>query len=522
MRRRLPYLLITLLSALVLCACWAWLGRSQPLADAVTGSQRLQCVSYSPFTRKQSPFDVPLRLDNAQLDADLALLAQRFSCIRLYSMTGLEAIPALARKHGLDLILGAWVNANPQDTDAEIRLLIDAARANPDVVRSVLVGNETLLRREVTATQLAGLIERVRDNVPQPVSYADVWEFWLRHPEIAPAVDFLTVHLLPYWEDEPKGIDTALAEASLIHEDFVRRFAPKAILIGETGWPSQGRQRETAVPSPLNQARFIRGFVQQAHAQGWNYNLIEAFDQPWKRRSEGTVGGYWGMYDADRQDKGVLSGPVSNLPDWPTWLLLSLVLYGAALLLAGRGARLWLPPLAALGAGCLAYQAQQVDVVSRSLAEWSWAVALLALNLLVLAQAALSSAPPRGWRQPWQARLQRLAAPLLLAGGFAGAVLMLGLVVDARYRGFPWPALLLPACFYLLRPPALARREGQLLAGMLALGIPLQLWQESLSNLQALAWALTCALLAMTLFQATRRNPHEQNLQSQARALHDL
>ena len=192
------------------------------------------------------------------------------------------------------LLLGAWVNADPRDTEAEIRLLIETARAYPDVVRAVLVGNETLLRREVTAAQLARLIERVRDNVPQPVSYADVWEFWLRHPEIAPAVDFLTVHLLPYWEDEPKGIDSALDEAARVHDEFVQRFAPKDILIGETGWPSQGRQRETAVPSPLNQARFIRGFVQQAEAQGWRYNLIEAFDQPWKRRSEGTVGGYWG------------------------------------------------------------------------------------------------------------------------------------------------------------------------------------------------------------------------------------
>lgn len=498
MRPRLHYLAFLLFFALLLSASWAWLGRSHPLADAIADDQRLQCVSYSPFGREQSPFDLPLRLDSAQLDADLALLAQRFSCIRLYSMSGLEALPALARKHGLTLLLGAWVNADPRDTEAEIRLLIETARAYPDVVRAVLVGNETLLRREVTAAQLARLIERVRDNVPQPVSYADVWEFWLRHPEIAPAVDFLTVHLLPYWEDEPKGIDSALDEAARVHDEFVQRFAPKDILIGETGWPSQGRQRETAVPSPLNQARFIRGFVQQAEAQGWRYNLIEAFDQPWKRRSEGTVGGYWGLFDADRADKGVLSGPVSNLPDWPVWLALALALYGAALLLAGPGTRLWLPPLAALGAGCVAFQAQQLAVISRSPAEWLWGSTLICLNLLVLAQAALSAtARRRTW--PW------LDAPLLLASGFAGAVLMLGLVLDARYRGFSWYALLFPAIFFLLHPRPIRPREGRLLAGVLALGIPLQLWQEGIVNGQAVAWALTCALLAVALMRAARR-----------------
>jgi glucan 1,3-beta-glucosidase len=191
-------------------------------------------------------------------------------------------------------MLGAWVNANPVDTDKEIDLLIAAANANPDVVSAVIVGNEALLRKEVTGERLAELINKVKSQVKVPVTYADVWEFWLQHPQIAPAVDFLTIHLLPYWEDDPRGIDAALAHVADVRQVFGNRFAPKDILIGETGWPSEGRQRETAVPSRVNEARFIRGFVALAEANGWHYNLIEAFDQPWKRASEGAVGGYWG------------------------------------------------------------------------------------------------------------------------------------------------------------------------------------------------------------------------------------
>lgn len=493
MAHRTPYILVSLICALTLLAGWAWLGRLHPLTDATSAGSRLQCVSYSPFTRDQSPFDLPLRLDSAQLDTDLALLAQRFSCLRLYSMTGLDAVPELARKHDIKLILGAWVNTNAHDTELEIRQLVATANKYPDVVTAVLVGNEALLRREITAPQLVHLIDRVKRQVPQPVSYADVWEFWLRHPEVAPAVDFLTVHLLPYWEDEPKGIDNALSEAGRIHADFTRRFAPKTILIGETGWPSQGRQRETAVPSPLNQARFIRGFVQQADAEGWRYNLIEAFDQPWKRRSEGTVGGYWGLYDTERNDKGALSGPVSNLPDWPIWLLVSLLIYGGALWLAGSRARLWLSPLAAVAAGCLAYQLQQLEVVSRTPAEWLWAIALVALNGLLLVHAA------RCARSMDNQTMERRAGYLLLAFGFAAAVLMLGLVVDARYRGFPWSALLFPALFFLMYPHPVRYREGVLLTGILLVGVPLQLWQEGLDNHQALAWAGTCLLLVAAL-----------------------
>src|SRR5690606_28796177 len=151
-----------------------------------------------PFGKDQSPFDEPFILRPAQMDADLALLASRFECVRTYSMTGLEAIPDLARKHGLKLLLGAWVSADPVDTAAEIDLLIKAATTHADIVQAAIVGNETLLRREVTAQRLAGLIGQVKAAIPQPVTYADVWEFWLAHPEIAPAVDFLTMHLLPY------------------------------------------------------------------------------------------------------------------------------------------------------------------------------------------------------------------------------------------------------------------------------------------------------------------------------------
>nr|GFD52872.1 hypothetical protein [Tanacetum cinerariifolium] len=102
-----------------------------------------------------------------------------------------------------------------------------------------IVGNEALLRKEVTGAQLAKLIRQVKAKVKQPVTYADVWEYWLQYPEVAPAVDFLTIHLLPYWEDDPKGIEDALAHVAQIRQTFGSKFAPKDILIGETGWPSE-------------------------------------------------------------------------------------------------------------------------------------------------------------------------------------------------------------------------------------------------------------------------------------------
>ena len=507
-RFALPYLFASLLALVALGGLWYAIGQPVTLADAATPTHKLQCVSYSPFGKDQSPFDQPFVLRNEQMDSDLALLASRFKCVRTYSMTGLEAMPELARKHGLKLMLGAWVSSNPRDTEIEIQALIQAANANPDVVDALIVGNEALLRKEVTGDQLVKLIAQVKAQVKQPVTYADVWEFWLQHPQVAPAVDFLTIHLLPYWEDDPAGIDQALAHVGEIRQSFGNRFAPKDILIGETGWPSEGRQRETALPSRVNEAKFIRGFVHMAEQNGWRYNLIEAFDQPWKRSSEGAVGGYWGLFDADRQEKGVLAGPVSNLPHWPLWLALSTSILALTLILAGRPAStraaLLLPAVAALGAGCIGLWAELALVTSRYLAEWLWAAALIALNLLVLAHAALSLAARTGRRAQLYAWLQARAGWWLAAAGFAGAVMMLALVFDARYRSFPSAALLLPALFYLCRPVAGPRREIALLAALIGAGIVPQLYEETLGNLQAIGWAITSSLLLAALWRSLR------------------
>ncbi|AVD84357.1 beta (1-6) glucans synthase [Pseudomonas sp. SWI6] len=502
------YLLACLLALIGLGALWYGLGKPVHLADAASPTHKLQCASYTPFDKDQSPFDQPFRLRPARMDADLALLAERFKCIRTYSMTGLEAIPALARKHGLKVMLGAWVNANPVDTEKEVDLLIAAANANPDVVSAVIVGNEALLRKEVTGERLAGLIAKVKAQVKVPVTYADVWEFWLQHPQVAPAVDFLTIHLLPYWEDDPRGIDDALAHVAEVRRVFGNRFAPKNILIGETGWPSEGRQRETAVPSRVNEARFIRGFVAMAEANGWDYNLIEAFDQPWKRASEGAVGGYWGLYDADRQDKGVLEGPVSNLPYWPQWLLACGVLMAALLLLAGRPATpeaaFLLPLLAAFGAACLGLWGELMRTHARFAGEWVWALLLAALNLLVLVHGVLALTRHEGWRARLFAWLQARAGWLLLAAGFAAAVSMLAMVFDPRYRSFPTAALALPAVVYLLRPVATARAEAALLALIVGAGVAPQLFREGLENQQAWSWAVVSVLMVGALWRSLR------------------
>jgi exo-beta-1,3-glucanase (GH17 family) len=180
----------------------------------------------------------------------------------------MPVIPALAQKHDLKMIQGAWLGGIKADNKIEIAELIRSANANPDVVKRVIVGNEVLLRGDLQSGQLIEYIREVKRSVKQPVSYADVWSMYMKYPELIREVDFITIHILPYWEDEPITVDQAPAHIERIFKQVQQEadaIAPgKPILIGESGWPGEGRQRGWSVPSVVNEAKFIRALIKVA------------------------------------------------------------------------------------------------------------------------------------------------------------------------------------------------------------------------------------------------------------------
>ena len=186
-----------------------------------------------------------------------------------------------------------------------------------------------------------------------PVTYADVWEFWLRHRDVAAAVDFITIHILPYWEDHPIPVGQAARHVDRIRQQIVDAFPGKEVFLGEFGWPSAGRMREGALPSPVNAARVLHEVVALGKRENYRVNLIEAYDQPWKRKLEGTVGGHWGLFDAyERRAKFAWGGAVSNHPNW-RWQAAGGVGFAALVFVAALAA-CWLhpPPRASMARRC--------------------------------------------------------------------------------------------------------------------------------------------------------------------------
>ncbi|MET0533187.1 MAG: glycosyltransferase [Steroidobacter sp.] len=309
---RLSSITVAAVFAALTFGLWAYL--NQPTVEPPWPG-RVQGMAFSPFQAGQDPI-VRVLPSEQQIDSDLQLLSDKVTAVRTYSsLDTLGRIPEIAARHRLKVALGAWLDRRLETNDLEVQAAIQLANQHPNVIRLV-IGNEAILRGDLTVAQLAEQLDRVREAVSQPVSTAEPWHVWVRNPELVKHVDYIAVHLLPYWEgvDVERAIDYISARV----DQLAQTYPDKPIVIAEVGWPSDGRTRESAVASTSNEAMFLRRFLERAKHEGYIYYLMEAFDQPWKVRYEGGVGAYWGIYDVHRQPKFAFVEPIVRIPEWQT------------------------------------------------------------------------------------------------------------------------------------------------------------------------------------------------------------
>lgn len=311
------------LSAITL-GVWGLLNRPEKMPSV---PKEISGFAYSPFRNGQSPIE-GVYPSPEQIDEDLALLSKYSKNIRTYSVYGVQAeIPAIADKYGIKVTIGAWLTDNDEQNMVELHRLVDVVNRSKNI-RRIIVGNETLLRQELTGEELIGYIEFVRRQVKRkiPISTADSWDFWLEEKELGKKVDFLGAHFLPYWLG--KDVDYANDDIVASYEKLKAQpeYRKKPILIAEVGWPSRGRDIDQADTSEAVEGKFLRRFFRLAEKEDYDYFVMEAFDQPWKMKQEGAVGAYWGMFDADRNAKFAFKGPLKPIPEWRSLVAITIAL----------------------------------------------------------------------------------------------------------------------------------------------------------------------------------------------------
>jgi exo-beta-1,3-glucanase (GH17 family) len=263
----------------------------------------LHGIAYGPFRDGQRPGG--LLPSETELREDLDILSRHSDHIRLYGTQ--EATPDIVRiaaEKGISITLGAWIDTDTITNELELASLISLTNHYSNVVAAT-VGNERLLFHEISETQLISYIQQVRQAVDVPVSTAETWDVWLAHPQLADAVDFLLVHIHPYWEGVP--VERAVEQVANHYAQLQAAYPGKPIVIGETGWPTSGDDYGAAHPGEAEQQQFVEAFTAWARANNVSYFYFDAFDEAWKCDPGPAVECHWGLYTTGRQPKPVVA-----------------------------------------------------------------------------------------------------------------------------------------------------------------------------------------------------------------------
>jgi exo-beta-1,3-glucanase (GH17 family) len=251
-------------------------------------------ISFSPYVEGQGP---GTEISAAQIRERLAIIQPYVQWIRTFSCTdGNELIPQIAAEMGLKTMVGVWLDEDDEHNEIELNNAIAVAQAG--YADLLAVGNEVLLRGEMSDGQLIDYINRAKQGAPGvPVGYVDAYFLFVNHPAVSDACDMIFANCYPFWEGYP-------AEHALVYMQEMYRQASNAakgkpVIISETGWPNAGTPDRGAVPSYENAVRYFINAYQWADKEDIDIIYFSAFDEVWKTSKEGDVGAYWGLWDKD-------------------------------------------------------------------------------------------------------------------------------------------------------------------------------------------------------------------------------
>jgi exo-beta-1,3-glucanase (GH17 family) len=261
---------------------------------------KIHGIAYSPYIDGQGPGS---EISEAQIEQRLKIIEPYTQWIRTFScVEGNENIPRIAKSHNLKTMVGVCLSEDKDKNEIELQNGIDIARQGyADILA---VGNEVLLREELTAQEIIDYISRAKQAVPDlSVSYVDAYFQFEDYPAMADACDVLLINCYPFWEECPA--DYALLYMKDMYHRAIKVANGKKVIISETGWPTSGAATGSAVPSYENAMQYFINTYTWAEQDSINIFYFSSFDEAWKTGDEGDVGAYWGLWDQDGNFKYV-------------------------------------------------------------------------------------------------------------------------------------------------------------------------------------------------------------------------
>lgn len=258
---------------------------------------KLHGLAFSPYVDGQ---DNMTDVGAAQIEERLSVLAPHVDWIRTFSCTrGNELTPGIAAKMGLKSMVGVWIDHDLDYNEIELANGIEIAKKGDAGI--LAIGNEVMLRGELSEDKLVSYIERAKAETDVPVGYVDAYFLFENYPRVAAACDVLLVNCYPFWESYP------IEHAHIYMREMYRRAQRvadgKPVVIAETGWPNIGSPEGAAVPSRINAMKYFVDAVEWTQDENIDLFYFAGFDEAWKVEKEGDVGAYWGLWDKDGSPK---------------------------------------------------------------------------------------------------------------------------------------------------------------------------------------------------------------------------
>ena len=259
---------------------------------------KMHGICFSPYEGTQEP-GAPI--SEAQVRRKLELLVPHTRWIRVFSCTqGNEIIPKLAKEYGFKTLVGAWLGEEADKNEEELQGLI--ALASAGYVDVAAVGNEVMYREELKEEELVEYILRAKEALNGiPVGYVDAYYEFTNRPKITEVCDVILANCYPYWE--ACHIDYSLLYMKQMYYQAVQAASGKRVIITETGWPSSGDALGAAQPGYENALKYFINAQAWSQQEGIEMFYFSAFDEGWKVGAEGSVGAFWGLWDANEQRK---------------------------------------------------------------------------------------------------------------------------------------------------------------------------------------------------------------------------
>ena len=259
---------------------------------------KMHGICFSPYEGTQEPGDP---ISEAQVRRKLELLVPHTEWIRVFSCTqGNEIIPKLAKEYGFKTLVGAWLGEETDKNEEELQGLI--ALASAGYVDVAAVGNEVMYREELEEEELIEYILRAKQALKGiPVGYVDAYYEFTNRPKITEVCDVILANCYPYWE--ACHIDYSLLYMKQMYYQAVQAASGKRVIITETGWPSSGDALGAAEPGYENALKYFINAQAWSQQEGIEMFYFSAFDEGWKVGAEGSVGAFWGLWDANEQRK---------------------------------------------------------------------------------------------------------------------------------------------------------------------------------------------------------------------------